>query len=171
MLFIYLVDYCKQQASLIFSPPFHYWNAEQEDRGSIPGLATWIFGDWFSPASKSSYGWKIAKSLKQLTNQPTLLELKTMNVYKWDNTFPLSSICTICKDENREYTIFAQLYCTSLLGFCQSNMYSLHQARHHVHSQAPSHFEPLQKRHSLFLKIMYTPLSHTIFCLTSYVSL
>ena len=38
------------------------WLAEQEDRGSIPGLATWIFRDWLSPASKSRYGWKIAKS-------------------------------------------------------------------------------------------------------------
>ena len=32
------------------------WLAEQEDRGSIPGLATWIFRDWLSPASKSRYG-------------------------------------------------------------------------------------------------------------------
>ena len=39
------------------------WIAEQEDRGSIPGLATWIFRDWLSPASKSRYGWKIAKSM------------------------------------------------------------------------------------------------------------
>ena len=38
------------------------WLAKQEDRGSIPGLATWIFRDWLSPASKSRYGWKIAKS-------------------------------------------------------------------------------------------------------------
>ena len=38
------------------------WLAEQEDRGSIPGLATWIFRDWLSPASKSKYGWKITKS-------------------------------------------------------------------------------------------------------------
>ena len=38
------------------------WLAEQVDRGSIPGLATWIFRDWLSPASKSRYGWKIAKS-------------------------------------------------------------------------------------------------------------
>ena len=38
------------------------WFAEQEDRGSIPRLATWIFRDWLSPASKSRYGWKIAKS-------------------------------------------------------------------------------------------------------------
>ena len=38
------------------------WLAEQEDRGSIPGLATRIFRDWLSPASKSRYGWKIAKS-------------------------------------------------------------------------------------------------------------
>ena len=38
------------------------WLAEQEDRGSIPRLATWIFRDWLSPASKSRYGWKIAKS-------------------------------------------------------------------------------------------------------------
>ena len=47
------------------------WIAEQEDRGSIPGLATWIFRDWLSPASKSRYGWKIAKStliLKKKTN-------------------------------------------------------------------------------------------------------
>ena len=32
------------------------WLAEQEDQGSIPGLATWIFRDWLSPASKSRYG-------------------------------------------------------------------------------------------------------------------
>ena len=51
-----------------------FWLAEQEDRGSIPGLATWIFRDWLSPASKSRYGWKIAKSTLVLKtiNQPTL---------------------------------------------------------------------------------------------------
>ena len=39
------------------------WLAEQEDRDSIPaGLANWIFRDWWSPASKLRYGWKIAKS-------------------------------------------------------------------------------------------------------------
>ena len=49
------------------------WLAEQEDRGSIPGLASWIFRDWLSPASKSRYGWKIAKStlILKTTNQPT----------------------------------------------------------------------------------------------------
>ena len=49
------------------------WLAEQEDRGSIPGLATWIFRDWLSPASKSRYGWKIAKStlILKTTNQPS----------------------------------------------------------------------------------------------------
>ena len=49
------------------------WLAEQEDRGSIPGLATWIFRDWLSPASKSRHGWKIAKStlIFKTTNQPT----------------------------------------------------------------------------------------------------
>ena len=49
------------------------WLAEQEDRGSIPGLDTWIFRDWLSPASKSRYGWKIAKStlILKTTNQPT----------------------------------------------------------------------------------------------------
>ena len=48
------------------------WLAEQEDRGSIPGLATWIFRDWLYPASKSRYGWKIAKStlILKTTNQP-----------------------------------------------------------------------------------------------------
>ena len=51
------------------------WIAEQEDRGSIPGLATWIFRDWLSPASKTRYGWKIAKStlILKSTNQPTKL--------------------------------------------------------------------------------------------------
>ena len=49
------------------------WLAEQEDQGSIPGLSTWIFRDWLSPASKSRYGWKIAKStlILKTTNQPT----------------------------------------------------------------------------------------------------
>ena len=45
------------------------WLAEQEDRGSIPGHLN--FRDWLSPASKSRYGWKIAKSTLILkTNQP-----------------------------------------------------------------------------------------------------
>ena len=50
------------------------WLAEQEDRGSIPGLATWIFRDWLSPASKSRYGWKIAKStlILKTTNQQSI---------------------------------------------------------------------------------------------------
>ena len=49
------------------------WLAGQEDRGSIPGLATRIFRDWLSPASNSRYGWKIAKStlILKTTNQPT----------------------------------------------------------------------------------------------------
>ena len=38
------------------------WLAEQEDRGSIPGIATWIFRDWLSPASKSRYSWNTAES-------------------------------------------------------------------------------------------------------------
>ena len=51
------------------------WLAEQEDRGSIPGFATWIFRDLLSPASKSRYGWKIAKStvILKTTNQPNIL--------------------------------------------------------------------------------------------------
>ena len=57
------------------------WLAEQEDRGSIPRLATWIFRDWLSPASKSRYGWKIAKStlILKTTNQPT-------NITVWGDT-------------------------------------------------------------------------------------
>ena len=53
------------------------WLAEQEDRGSIPGLTTWIFRDWLSPASMSRYGWKIAESrlILKTTNQPKLAEL------------------------------------------------------------------------------------------------
>ena len=47
------------------------WLAEQEVRGSIPGFASRIFRDWLSPASKSRYGWKIAKStlILKTTNQ------------------------------------------------------------------------------------------------------
>ena len=46
----------------------------EEDRGLISGLATWIFGDWLSPASKSRYGWKIAESalILKTTNQQSL---------------------------------------------------------------------------------------------------
>ena len=36
--------------------------AEQEDQGSIPGLATRIFRDWLSPPSKSRYGWNTAEA-------------------------------------------------------------------------------------------------------------
>ena len=61
------------------------WLAEQGDRGSIPGLATWIFRDWLSPASKSRYGWKIAKStlILKTTNQPTLpfVKLNIVNIF------------------------------------------------------------------------------------------
>ena len=39
------------------------WLVEQEDRVSIPGLATWIFRDWLSPASKSRYGWNTAEAM------------------------------------------------------------------------------------------------------------
>ena len=39
------------------------WLVEQEVRGSIPGLATWIFRDWFSLASKSRYGWNTAGNI------------------------------------------------------------------------------------------------------------
>ena len=38
------------------------WLAEQKDRGSSPGLATWIFRDWLSPASKSRYDWNTTEA-------------------------------------------------------------------------------------------------------------
>ena len=40
------------------------WLAEQEDRGSIPGLATWIFRDWFpaSPLEFSEIGYLLLPS-------------------------------------------------------------------------------------------------------------
>ena len=57
------------------------WLAEQEVRGSIPGLATWIFRYWLSPASKSRYGWNTAKigvnpQSNQPTNQPTRTSIR-----------------------------------------------------------------------------------------------
>ena len=57
------------------------WLAEQEDQGSIPGLATWIFRDWFSPASKSRYGWKIAKLTLILRTNP---KSNQSNKYDYD---------------------------------------------------------------------------------------
>ena len=51
------------------------WLAEQEDRDSIHGLATWIFRDWLSPASKARYGWKIAKSMLILKTTNQLLAM------------------------------------------------------------------------------------------------
>ena len=68
---IYLIAYQKGAAVAEW---LSSWLAKQEDRGSIPRLATWNFRDWLSPASKSRYGWKIAKStliLKTTNQQPT----------------------------------------------------------------------------------------------------
>ena len=73
------------------------WLAEQEDRGSIPGLATWIFRDWLSPASKSRYGWKIAKStlILKTTNQPTTVHCGNHFIHKWTDTVKSAPItCT-----------------------------------------------------------------------------
>ena len=60
------------------------WLAEQEDWGSIPGLATWIFRDWLSLASKSRYGWKIAKStlILKTTNNQILANILLVS-YRW----------------------------------------------------------------------------------------
>ena len=63
------------------------WLAEQEDQGSIPGLATWIFRDWLSPASKSRYCWEITQStiiLKQLTNNIDSLTKSNIKIQKLD---------------------------------------------------------------------------------------
>ena len=60
--------------------------SEQEVRGSIPDLATWIFRDWLSPASKSRYDWKIAKStlILKTTNQPTTYHVKYVPIKNID---------------------------------------------------------------------------------------
>ena len=61
------------------------WLAEQEVRGSIPGLAIWIFRDWLSSASKSRYGWKIAKStlIPKTTNQHRLWHSTCLKGQTW----------------------------------------------------------------------------------------
>ena len=80
------------------------WLTEQEDRDSIPGLATWIFWDWLSPASKLRYGWKIAKStlILKTTNQPTNNFTTTSYVVPLANKRPkgphivhLSTMCNL----------------------------------------------------------------------------
>ena len=62
------------------------WLAEQENRGknSIPGLATWIFRDLLSPASKSRYGWNTAEVMQVLntTNQLYVCMLISTNCHK-----------------------------------------------------------------------------------------
>ena len=55
------------------------WLAEQGDWGSIPGLATWIFRDWLSPASKSRYGWKKIEAMSILNTTRQLIIL----VVRW----------------------------------------------------------------------------------------
>ena len=70
------------------------WLAEQEDQSSIPGLATWIFRDWLFPASKSRYGWKIAKStlILKTTNQISLLcglFIKIDSLFLWQTDVKL----------------------------------------------------------------------------------
>ena len=74
--YVYLCIYvCSRWEGAAVAEWLSSWLVEQEDRGSIPGLATWIFRDWLSPASKSRYGWKIAKStlILKTTNQPIVL--------------------------------------------------------------------------------------------------
>ena len=66
------------------------WLAEQEDRGSIPGLATWIFRDWLSPASKSRYGWN--------TTDTTLILNTTRN-----NLNPSKALYCILFSDPSEY--------------------------------------------------------------------
>ena len=74
-----LNGHCKSAGGAAVAEWLSSW-LEEEERGSIPGLATWIFRDWLSPAYKSRYGWKIAKSTLILkpTNQPkaNLLAIK-----------------------------------------------------------------------------------------------
>ena len=71
------------------------WLAEQEDRGSIPGLATWIFRDWLSPASKSRYGWKIAKStlILKTTNQSIDQALHQLLIWTFFVALFVLSLC------------------------------------------------------------------------------
>ena len=103
------------------------WLAEQEDRGSIPRLATWIFRDWLSPASKSRYGWKIAKStLIKTTNQPTNqimtkawiavlqpLMYERMNLYLFFRCFKLANISEILEHNFKcfNFVSYFFLYC------------------------------------------------------------
>ena len=61
-IFISMFDFTWRFEGAAVAEWLSYWLAEQEDRGSIPGLATWIFRDWLSPASKSRYGWNTAEA-------------------------------------------------------------------------------------------------------------
>ena len=70
-MFLYMFIYLSRLQGAAVAEWLSSWLAEQEDRGSIPRLATWIFRDWLSPASKSRYGWKIAKSTLIKTTKPT----------------------------------------------------------------------------------------------------
>ena len=49
---------------------------------AFPDLATWIFRDWLSPASKSRYGWKIAKSTLILKNNKQTQHFSHTNINK-----------------------------------------------------------------------------------------
>ena len=60
------------------------WLAEQEDRGSIPGLATWIFRYWLSAASKIwlRYHWS---DVNPQYNQPIKAKWKLVEISRFQS--------------------------------------------------------------------------------------
>ena len=91
------------------------WLAEQEDQGSIPGLATWIFRDWLSPAFKLRYGWKIAKStlILKTTNQPT-------KVVEAGIDFQTSVYVNVHSVQFKKVNMYISLTWFKLLPFCHN---------------------------------------------------
>ena len=140
------------------------WLAEQEDRGSIPGLFTWIFRDWLSPASKSRYGWKIAKSTLLLKNnqQPTK---RNIAVHRNNFSGVCLSACVFVRKSHSHDVIFtpfhhyvlqvthAFLGILGMLPYLYLSRFSAHEVKYRCHKtnlwhSTLDHFDRLDRRSS-----------------------
>ena len=76
------------------------WLAEQEDQGSIPCLATWIFRDWLSPASSRDIAEIPLKRRKSSIQPTTILEMSiflppVVSMFHKNNLFQFVQILTV----------------------------------------------------------------------------
>ena len=77
---------------------FLFFGPIVKNKMAARNLIARIFRDWLSPATKSRYGWKIAKKtlILKTTNQPIFFETAERNLKKLDRKQELNVLYQIC---------------------------------------------------------------------------